>query len=49
MHKIIYSNGDKTQFPFISLLIQLKTVINVEKFGNPVNYVTISSLNLKKS
>ena len=37
------------QFPLISLLIQLKTVINVEKFVNPVNYVTLSSLNLKKS
>ena len=49
MHKIICSNGDKTQFPLISLLIQLKTVINVERFGNPVKYVTISSLNLKKS
>ena len=36
MRKIICSNGDQTQFPLFSLLIQLKTVINVEKFGNPV-------------
>ena len=49
MHKIICSSGDKTQFPLISLLIQLKTVINVEKFGNATKYVTLSSLNSKKS
>ena len=49
MHKIICLNGDKTQFPLISPLIQLNTVINVDKFGNPVKYVTLSSLNLRKS
>ena len=49
MHKIICSNGDKTQFPLISLLIQLETVINVKKFGNAIKYVTLSSLNSKKS
>ena len=49
MHKIICLNGDKTQFPLISLLIQLETVINVKKFGNAIKYVTLSSLNSKKS
>ena len=50
MRKIICSNGDKTQFLLISLLIQLKTVIiNIEKLANPVQYVTLSSTNLKQS
>ena len=50
MHKIICWNGDKTQFLLISLLIQLKTVIiNIEKLADPVQYVTLSSINLKQS